>query len=161
MPTSETIVEYLRWAVPICFGLHVFEEFLWPGGFIEWYHLYRPKLAAESRSYYYIANAVYFALTLRVPLAHSGTGSHYTLLFVSGLLLSNLVFTHIRGTIKTKRFSPGIVTGILYVPLFVASYGFLLSKGLVSWPGALVCLALSPLPEIYFAWKPAFINNKK
>jgi hypothetical protein len=91
--TVEATITALCWAVPICFGLHVVEELFWPGGFREWYHRYRPNVAGEPQSHYYRANAFYFAATLLVPLArHVG---HYALLFVSGVLLSNLVLTHL------------------------------------------------------------------
>ncbi len=149
----ETIFELLRWAVPVCFGLHVIEELFWPGGFIEWYHVYRPRVAAEPPSHYYKANAIYFASTLLVPIARNATAP-YVLLFVSGILLNNLIFTHILGAIKTKRHSPGIVTGILlYVPLAAMSYGYVIYHGLAGPPAALVCLVFSSIGEIYFAMK--------
>ncbi len=149
---TDTIITLLRWAAPVCFGLHVIEELIWPGTFIEWYHGYRPQLVGKPRSYYHKMNFFYFIATLLVPLAPNG---NYALLFASGLLFSNLVFTHIRGAIKTRSYSPGIVTGLLYIPLFVASYAVLLSQHVVSVPAALACLALSPLSEVYFAMKKA------
>ena len=150
---SESILPLLRWAVPVCFGLHVIEELFWPGGFMEWYHRYRPQLAAEPRSYYYRANALYFAATLLVPFARQSTAP-YVLLFTTGILFNNLVFTHILGAIKTRERSPGIVTGILlYVPLVAMSYGYVLSHGLVGLSAALICLMLSSAGEIYFATK--------
>ena len=119
---TESIITLLRWAAPVCFGLHVVEELIWPGGFIDWYHGYRPQLVGKPRSYYFKMNVVYFIGTLLVPLAPN----NYALLFVSGLLLSNLLFTHVRGALKTRSYSPGIVTGLLYLQLALASYGFLL-----------------------------------
>ena len=100
--TTETTIQWLRWAVPACFGLHVIEELFWPGDFMEWYHRYRPWLAAEPRSHYYKANAFYFAATLLVPFARQASAP-YILLIVVGILFNNLVFTHLLGAIKTAR----------------------------------------------------------
>ena len=147
---EEFIITMLTWAVPICFGLHIVEEFIWPGGFREWYHAYRPQMAGSSRSYYYKANAVYFGVAVLVALAGDPGG----VLIWSGVLLCNLIFTHVRGALKTRRYSPGIVTGsVLYVPLFVMSYSYFPIHHVVSIRGSLICLLVSPLPEIYFALK--------
>ena len=149
--TTESIITLLEWAVPACFGLHIVEEFFWPGGFPTWYQRYRPWVAGTSQSYYYKANAIYFAGALLVPLA---SGGPRMVLIWSGILLCNLIFTHACGALRTRRYSPGIVTGcLLYVPLFAASCGYLLGRHVVSTQKALICLAISPIPEIYFALK--------
>ncbi|MGC4075416.1 MAG: HXXEE domain-containing protein [Nibricoccus sp.] len=149
--TTESIITLLSWAAPVCFGLHIIEELFWPGGFREWYHSYRPQVSGAPMSYYYKANVCYFAAVLTVPFSRHPA---YGTLFVAGVLFYNLLFTHIRGALKTRSYSPGIVTGLLlYVPFFVASYGYLISKHAVSIPEALVCAVLSLGGEIYFALK--------
>jgi Protein of unknown function with HXXEE motif len=154
---AASIVAGLRWAVPVCFGLHIIEEFFWPGGFRVWYRGYRPQVAGTSQAYYYKANAVYFTAALLVPLLGHGPDG---VLIWSGILFCNLIFTHVRGALKTGRYSPGIVTGcVLYVPLFAASYGYLLTRHVVSFREALVCLLVSPIPEIYFALKKAKVTH--
>jgi len=86
-----------------------------------------------------------------VPLWERGP---HAVLIWSGALLLNLICTHIRGALKTRIYSPGIVTGLaLYVPLFVASYGYFLSQHVVSGWEALGCLLVSTIPEIYFSLK--------
>ena len=49
-----------------------------------------------------------------------------------------------------RRMAPA---GVLYVPLFLLSYGYFLTHHVVSARGSLICLLVSPLPEIYFALK--------
>lgn len=149
--TTDSIITLLSWGAPVCFGLHIIEELFWPGGFREWYHSYRPQVSGAPMSYYYKANICYFAAVLTVPF---GRHPAYGTLFVAGVLFYNLIFTHIRGALKTRSYSPGIVTGfLLYVPFFVASYGYLLAKHVVSIPAALACAVLSLSGEIYFALK--------
>lgn len=36
------VMPLLLWAVPVSFALHVVEEFFLPGGFMPWYHQFRP-----------------------------------------------------------------------------------------------------------------------
>jgi hypothetical protein len=43
LPTKAGIV--LVWLVPMAFGLHVAEEFAFPGGYPNWYKACSPKLA--------------------------------------------------------------------------------------------------------------------
>ena len=147
---EKAVITILTWAVPICFGFHIVEEFVWPGGFREWYHVYRPRLAGASRSYYYSANAFFLGCALVGALV----GDPGAVLIWSGILFCNLIFTHVQGALKTRRYSPGIVTGcVLYIPLFVISYSYFMIHHVVSVRGSLICLILSPLPEIYFALK--------
>lgn len=148
---TDTIITILSWAAPVAFAFHVIEELFWPGGFRQWYHAYRPQVAGAPMSYYYKANACYLAAMFTIPFAHHPA---YSTLFGMGILFNNLVFTHVRGSLKTGGYSPGIATGLLlYLPLFVLSYGFMISQHVVSIPAALGCYALSCSGEIYFALK--------
>lgn len=57
---------------------------------------------------------------------------------LAALLFSNAVF-HAIGTVRTGRFSPGIMTGVvLYVPLAMLGGWYLLSHAQLSPGGALV-----------------------
>ncbi|HEY4305238.1 MAG TPA: HXXEE domain-containing protein [Gemmatimonadaceae bacterium] len=151
-----SVTRLLKVAVPVSFALHIFEEFVFPGTFPEWYHRYRPHLKGEPLSYYYKANLIYFLMTATVAFGPMRTSGYMSQLFVSAILLSNLLFTHVRGAIATRSYSPGMVTGILlYVPITVTTFWYLTSHALLSLPLALLSLGLSPMLEVYFALKPA------
>jgi len=150
----------LKWCVPLAFGFHIVEELFWPGGFNVWYHEFRKHLKGVPLSYYYKVNAIYFLGTLMVPLSLHPTFSNYLMLWVIAVLVSNLVFTHIRGAITTKTYSPGIVTGtLLYIPLAIYSYWYLLSNQIVDLFSAVMCLIWGPLLEIWFAFKRPTITD--
>lgn len=151
-----SVVRLLKVAVPVSFGLHIVEEFVFPGTFPEWYHRYRPHLEGEPRSYYYKANLIYFLMTATIAFGAMQTYSYMSQLFVCGILLNNLLFTHLRGALATRSYSPGMVTGILlYVPLTITTFWYLTSHALLSIPLAALALGLSPILEVYFALKPA------
>lgn len=68
------------------------------------------------------------------------------LLIVFGFLSCNAVFTHVVGAIKTRSYSPGMVTGVLiYIPLTVMSYIVLYETGKETIGMIIACLIISPL----------------
>ena len=111
--------------------LHVTEEFLYPGGFPEWYaRLMPPKTVKKSNTGFLVwintlmmcacAFALYFGSTLH------GYSIWY---YVAAIAAANACF-HIWGVIKLKAYSPGVVTGtLLYIPLFVVGTIQLVSSG--------------------------------
>ena len=62
-------------------------------------------------------------------------------LTMTAVLFSNALF-HIRATLRMRRYSPGVITGIaLYLPLTICGYAVLLREGLAS-PGTAVVAAI-------------------
>src|SRR6202012_443483 len=114
--TFSTLAIFLTAAVM----LHVTEEFLFPGGFPEWYaRLVPPKTVKKSNTGFLVwintlmmcacAFALYFGSTL-----HGYSIWYYT----AAIAAANACF-HIWGAVKLKAYSPGVVTGtLLYIPLF-------------------------------------------
>jgi Protein of unknown function with HXXEE motif len=139
----------LVWLLPVTFGLHVCEEFVFPGGFFDWYKTYRPRFApVVTPSYLFKINAFPGVATVLVALGtlnymggYSFGGIRSWLGFVS-ILAFNGVW-HIRGAIQTRRYSPGLVTSIaLYIPLAIVSGAIFFRKGVVDTLSAVVCLAV-------------------
>ena len=142
---------------PIAFGLHVTEEFIAPGGFIAWNHIYRPKLVDTPGSFYVKANT-YPAILAFLFAAGSfnyrggyGGGLPSWLAFLT-FMSWNAIY-HLRGAIRTRRYSPGMVTGLaLFIPLAAASYAHLLEKGVVNGPIAALCagtaLVIQPILDL-------------
>ncbi|MGM0239458.1 HXXEE domain-containing protein [Enterococcus sp. AZ103] len=110
--------------LPITYLLHCFEEFIFPGGFINWYHSFRPFLSKQSSQYYIKVNLIGFSIILLISFSvfffHT---SYNSFLIASTFLACNAIFTHIVGAIQTHKYSPGIFTGcILYIPICVLGY---------------------------------------
>ena len=136
--------------LPISFGLHVFEEFIFPGGGPGWFKLYRPQYAqAYTDSYFFNINAIPLVLSLLVTLGTFDFAGGFTFFGIRAWLafLSfqaiQVIFFHVLGIIKTGRYSPGMVTNILlYVPLTVISFIYLLHTGIVDIVSAVLCVGV-------------------
>lgn len=135
--------------LPIIFGLHVFEEFIFPGGSQDWFTLYHPQYAkAYGESYLFKVNAIPLGLSVLLAFgtfdfvgSFSFFGIRAWLVFLS-FLAFNALF-HIRGTFVTKRYSPGLVVSIsLYLPLTIIGFTYLLRTGVVDIVSAIVCFGL-------------------
>ncbi|MDQ6624606.1 MAG: HXXEE domain-containing protein [Verrucomicrobiota bacterium] len=120
------------------------EEFVWPGGFKAWWRIYRPGTAGNVSDRYLIGiNALLIAISLVVAIAvsHARGNGVAAWLTLAALLFSNAIF-HVVGAFETKRYSPGMVTGLLlYGPLAGIGYAHFLRDGRAS-PGTAVLAAL-------------------
>lgn len=137
----------LAYLFPIAFTFHVVEEFVFPGKGEDWFRLYRPRFALRYTEAYFVkVNAIGFAGAALVPLGLYDYRGGYSL----GGIFGNMIFAaamlanayyHVRGSIVTKQYSPGTITGVvLYVPLAIAFYVQLLRTGAASWIVAIICL---------------------
>jgi len=115
----------LAWSLAGAASIHIFEEFVFPGGFKSWWCAYRPEIAASvSNGFLVMINAVLLGFSVMVALAVQAPRGNGVAawLALAALLFSNAVF-HIIGAFQTKRYSPGMISGIvLYFP--IAIYGF-------------------------------------
>ena len=143
---------FLVFGLPIVFGLHVFEEFIFPGGAQDWFKAHHPQYAtAYTQSYLFKVNVIPLVLSALLSFgtfdyegSYSFFGIRAWLVFLS-FLAFNAIF-HIRGTIETKRYSPGIVVSILlYLPLAIIGFTFLPRTGVVDIVSVFVCIAIGSL----------------
>jgi hypothetical protein len=135
----------LAWSLAVAASIHVFEEFAYPGGFKAWWCAYKPEIAASvSNRFLIIINTVLILFSINVALAAqaprgNGIAAWLTL---AALLFSNAIF-HIVGAIQTKRYSPGMISGIvLYIPLAIYGFAHFLQTGRASVGTALVATAI-------------------
>ena len=124
--------EIFYWPL-IAASLHIVEEFVFPGGFAEWDRAYRPAYKASiTPRLHIIMNALLLFFCLAVAAAGPTPNGVAAWLTLAALLASNAVF-HVVGAIKTGRYSPGMVTGLLlYVPMALYGYARFLRAGLAS-----------------------------
>lgn len=129
--------------LPVCVMLHVTEEFLFPGGFIEWYQEWIPSKTQGVRPGYLVwINTLMIGVCI-IPAwfgTTQGAGVWYTVAAIAG---ANAMF-HVIGVVKLKKYSPGVITGmLLYLPLAVYGTWFVLSAGLISPLKVAVILAVA------------------
>ena len=131
----------LAWSLTVAALIHIFEEFVFPGGFKEWWTTYQPDIKASvSDRYLVIINGLLVLFSVNVALAvRSPRGNGVAAwLALAALLAGNAVF-HIVAAIQTRRYSPGLVSGIiLYLPLAIYGYIFFLRSGRASGTVALI-----------------------
>jgi hypothetical protein len=123
---------------------HLIEEFVWPGGFARWYRAYPPgSTAVVTTRFLVVVNAVFVALAVvPVALGPSARAFGYWLV-VAAIAGANGLF-HVRASLRTRTYSPGVVTGVaFYIPLAVVGGAYLLRNGLVSPMTALQAVAIS------------------
>jgi hypothetical protein len=131
----------LAWSLTIAAAIHIFEEFVFPGGFKEWWRAYQPETAGSvSNRFLIFINVVLILFSVTVALAVQaprGNGMAAWLALAT-LLFSNAIF-HLVGAFRTKRYSPGMVSGIaLYIPLAIYGYVYFVGGGKVSILTAIV-----------------------
>jgi 1,4-dihydroxy-2-naphthoate octaprenyltransferase len=130
----------LAWSLAGAASLHVLEEFVFPGGFKSWWCAYRPEIAASvSNRFLIIINAALLAFSVSVALAVQAPRGNGVAawLALAALLFSNAIF-HIVGAFQTKRYSPGMISGIiLYIPIAIYGFAYFLQTGRASIATAL------------------------
>lgn len=127
--------------LPAAVMLHVTEEFLFPGGFIEWYQQWVPSKTKGVRPGYLVWINTLMMGACVIPAAlgatQQGVGVWYT---VAAIAAANAIF-HLAGVFSLKKYSPGVITGVLfYLPLFGIGSCLLLSAGAISWIRAAVTI---------------------
>src|SRR4051812_25158499 len=72
---------------------HLVEEFVWPGGFGNWYRAYRPVRASSVTAGYLVRiNALFFAMALLPALLSPSPYAVAFWLIVASICASNAVF---------------------------------------------------------------------
>jgi Protein of unknown function with HXXEE motif len=113
-------MELVLWLLLVAAVLHVVEEWVWPGGFLSWFRELVGFAEGLSMRLAVAVNAAFLALMAAAAIVADANPrfslSAASLCFANGVL-------HVVGTVRTNRYSPGLVTGaVLYLPLAVAAY---------------------------------------
>jgi len=145
---SWLVVAFL-WLPLLAIAAHMTEEFVWPGGFAAWYRAYPPgSTAVVTTRFLVLVNAVFVGLALVPPLLGPSARAFGYWLVVAAIAGANGVF-HLRASLRTRGYSPGVVTGVaLYIPLATLGGAYLLRARLVSPVTALQAVAIAAA----YAW---------
>ncbi|MGG5316859.1 HXXEE domain-containing protein [Enterococcus sp. AZ072] len=151
----ETAMKVIVLLLPLSYLLHCLEEFYFPGGFIEWYRGFRPSLSAQKPQYYLKVNIIAFIIVSIISISVFFFETSYnSFLIASTFLASNAFFTHILGTIKTRKYSPGLITGtFLYIPICLLGFFFSLYRGTLLTSDLIADLVLGSLYELWNIYK--------
>lgn len=150
-------IDWLLWGPAVAVGLHIFEEFAWPGGFLPWYRHYRGTSSVTARFLWIINTLLVLVCWNAASLGDTPIGAAYRLT-LSALLCSNGCW-HAWVGLKTRTYSPGVVTGVLlYVPLAVYEYYSALGSHKASVGTAVVA---SIIGGSYHFWSAAFHRKRR
>lgn len=127
--------------------IHILEEYAYPGGFADALKNLLPKSAhLLTPRFHVFVNGVFLLLCLGSALI--GRANLVFSLSVFSLVFVNAIL-HLRGSIVTKGYYPGVISGILlYIPLAVYSYWKFLGSGQLNW---LECVLSGLLGMLYMA----------
>lgn len=142
--------------LPLSYLCHCFEEFYYPGGFIQWYRHFRPQLASQTPKYYFWVNLIAFMIVLVNSFFYFMTngGNIAGEIIASSFLAWNAIVTHLIGAIKSKQYSPGLITGlILYVGIYLALIVITYRQQLFTVPMLLLYSASGILYELWNLFK--------
>ena len=126
-------MDWLFWAPLVAAIFHIIEEFLFPGGFIDWYTHYKPEIKQSiSKRFLILINAGLLILCYDIGALGQSQFGIIAWLVIMALLGANGIW-HLSGALKTRTYSPGVVTGILfYLPLSVYGYLYFILTNQVS-----------------------------
>ena len=138
------------WVPLAAIAVHLFEEFVWPGGFVQWYRHYPPgRVVAVSMRFIIVINALFVALATAVPLSTSSPRGWALWLIVMAVAAVNGAF-HVVATVQTRAYTPGVVSGVcLYIPLAVSGGLYLLQLELVSVGTAIEAVLIAAVYQVW------------
>jgi Protein of unknown function with HXXEE motif len=127
----------------IAASLHVFEEFVLPGGFRAWYASYRPTIASSlSAPYLVVVNGIMLGVCALIAIAGPSPNAAANWFIMTSILFWNAIF-HVRATVRMRRYSPGVISAVLlYIPLTVFGSFVLLQHRLVPRIAAVACFGI-------------------
>jgi len=119
-------------AIPIAAAIHIFEEYLFPGGFAEAFNKLLPRAShLFTLKFHIVVNGLFFMLCLISALI--GKTNLVLSLSIFGLIFANAVL-HIRGAIINQRYYPGVISGVfIYIPITIYAYSVFLSSRQLTW----------------------------
>jgi hypothetical protein len=117
--------------------LHMLEEYFYPGGFMDVMKGFNPKFAPfVTVRLAVIINGLQLVLCVIAMVV--GRDLPVFSMSIAGLLFINALM-HIGACVRIKRYSPGVITGVLlYLPLSMYAYSLYLGSSQLTWGGILI-----------------------
>jgi hypothetical protein len=141
------------WLPLIAVAAHLIEEFVWPGGFADWYRAYRPDRAASvTVRFLVVINAVLVLMALIPPMLGGSPRAMAMWLVIAAIGAANTMF-HGWATLRTRVYSPGVVTGAIgYLPLAALGWNILVRTGVASIGTTIQAVVVGIGFHLWSAW---------
>ena len=124
--------------------IHVLEEYAYPGGFLDWMKGMNPRFTPWiTTRFAVIINGLFLLLCVVGAIVAARnlvlSLSVASLLFINGLM-------HLGGTVRARRYTPGVVSGILlYMPLALYAFYLFARSGRLTLAGSAIAGLLGVL----------------
>jgi len=140
-------MNWIFWAFVGAAVIHIVEEYYYPGGFPDFMKRFNPGFAPSiTGTFAVMINALFLLLCLAGAII--ATRNLIFSLSVASLLFFNGL-THIMATVLSKRYAPGVISGVLrYLPLSLYAYDLFVSSGQLTLVGGIVSGLLGVLYQI-------------
>ena len=100
----------MTWSLFIAVAVHQVEEFVWPGGFRAWYIGYSPHVERALSTSFLVAFNVALLCAAALSAASFASPSMRILWLAIGSGCAINALWHLQATLRTGRYSPGLVT---------------------------------------------------
>ena len=143
--------QLLAFAPLACALAHITEEFIFPGGFVSWYRRYRPAYSASiTPTHLFRINAVLLGVAALVAFEGLSWASGPALWLTLAAVLGANGLWHVVGAIRTKSYSPGVITGVLlYMPMLVVGAAYLIHAALIGVGSALLPVVIGASYQLW------------
>ena len=128
-------------SLPLAGALHIFEEYVYPGGFAGAFKSLLPRAShLFTTNFHIVVNLAFYLLC--VIGAIIGKSNLVLSLSVFGLIFTNGML-HIRGALINRGYYPGVITGLfIYRPLTIYAHYYFINAGKLSWTEAVLSFIL-------------------
>ena len=117
--------------------IHVFEEYAYPGGFSDWMRRLNPKFAPRITARFAVIINGLFLLLCVMGAVVASKGLVFSLSVASLLFFNGLA--HLAGTVRAKRYAPGVISGVLlYLPLSLYAFYLFAGAGRLTLAGSAI-----------------------
>ena len=117
--------------------IHVLEEYAYPGGFLDWMKSMNPRFTPWITTRFTVIINGLFLLLCVVGAIVAARNLVFSLSVASLLFINGLM--HLGGTVRARRYTPGVVSGILlYMPLALYTLYLFARSGRLTLAGSAI-----------------------
>lgn len=113
----------MAWSLFVAVAAHQIEEFVWPGGFRAWYIGYSPHVERALSTSFLVGFNVLLLIGAALAALDFASPSMRLFWLALGTGIAVNGVWHLRAALRTRRYSPGVITGA-FVAVPLVSYAF-------------------------------------
>jgi hypothetical protein len=126
------MVNYLFIGLLIAAAIHIFEEYIFPGGFTAAFSNLIPSAShLFTVNFHIVVNGVFILICILATII--GKANLIISFSAFGLIFTNAIL-HIRGAIVQKGYYPGVLSAIfIYIPMAIYAFLYMITSKQLTW----------------------------